>query len=39
MYPQFIKGLIDLPDVLIQKVRTERDRWIFERFLPEQCSA
>ncbi len=30
MYSQFIKELIDLPDVLIQKVRKEGDRWIFE---------
>ncbi len=28
MYSQFIKELIDLPDVLIQKVRKEGDRWI-----------
>ncbi|NNU97908.1 ISL3 family transposase, partial [Anoxybacillus sp. EFIL] len=37
MYSQFIKELIDLPDVLIQKVRKEGDRWIFELSLPEQC--
>ncbi|KJE26030.1 transposase family protein [Geobacillus kaustophilus] len=37
MYAQFIKELIDLPDVLIQKVRKEGDRWIFELSLPEQC--
>jgi len=37
MYAQFIKELIDLPDVLIQKVRKEEERWIFELSLPEQC--
>ena len=37
MYSQFIKELIDLPDVLIQKVRKEGERWIFELSLPEQC--
>jgi len=37
MYSQFIKELIDLPDVLIQKVRKEEERWIFELSLPEQC--
>ncbi|AEV17699.1 Transposase [Geobacillus thermoleovorans CCB_US3_UF5] len=37
MYAQFIKELIDLPDVLIQKVRKEGERWIFELSLPEQC--
>ncbi|MED4870275.1 ISL3 family transposase, partial [Geobacillus stearothermophilus] len=37
MYSQFIKELIDLPDVLIQKVRKEWERWIFELSLPEQC--
>ncbi|MED5077230.1 transposase family protein, partial [Geobacillus stearothermophilus] len=30
MYSQFIKELIDLPDVLIQKVRKEGERLIFE---------
>ncbi|RLQ03419.1 transposase family protein, partial [Geobacillus stearothermophilus] len=34
MYAQFIKELIDLPDVLIQKVRKEEERWIFELSLP-----
>ncbi|KIQ95312.1 Transposase [Anoxybacillus thermarum] len=37
MYSQFIKELIDLPDVLIQKVRKEEEHWIFELSLPEQC--
>ncbi|ANB62141.1 transposase domain protein (plasmid) [Anoxybacillus amylolyticus] len=37
MYSQFIKELIDLPDVLIQKVRKEGEHWIFELSLPEQC--
>ncbi|MCQ5365252.1 ISL3 family transposase [Anoxybacillus salavatliensis] len=37
MYFQFIKELIDLPDVLIQKVRKEEEHWIFELSLPEQC--
>ncbi|KHF27036.1 hypothetical protein LR68_04120 [Anoxybacillus sp. BCO1] len=36
MYPQFIKELIDLPDVLVQKVRKEEKCWIFELSLPEQ---
>ncbi|EMI10794.1 transposase (ISL3 family) [Anoxybacillus gonensis] len=39
MYSPFIKELIDLSDVLIQKVRKEEERWIFELSLPEQCSA
>lgn len=37
MYSQFIKELIDLPDVLIEKERKEGERWIFELSLPEQC--
>ncbi|KPC97418.1 hypothetical protein LR69_04363 [Geobacillus sp. BCO2] len=37
MYSPFIKELIDLPDVLIQKVRKEEERWTFELSLSEQC--